>query len=73
VTGHTLRSSRFPKGGLRACHHVFIRGEEYLVFFKHDACMILRSWNQLLIDLILPTYILVICTLLHDFFKGKLL
>jgi hypothetical protein len=39
-TGHTLRSSRFSNGGLRACH-VSIRGEEYLVWFKHDSCKIL--------------------------------
>jgi hypothetical protein len=40
---------------------------EHLVLFKHDACMILRSWNQLLIDPLLPTYNLVICTLLPDY------
>jgi hypothetical protein len=68
VTRHTLRFGRFPKGGLCASH-VPIRGEEYLVLFKHDVCMILRSWNQLLVDPILPTYNLVICTLLPDFLK----
>jgi hypothetical protein len=35
--------------------------------------MILRLWNQQLVDPIPPTYNLVFCTLLHDFLKGKLL
>jgi hypothetical protein len=35
--------------------------------------MILQSWNQLLIDPILPTYSLVICTLSPNFLEGKLL
>jgi hypothetical protein len=72
VTRHTLRSGRFPMGCLRACH-VSIRGEEYLVLFKYDTCMILRLWIQLLVDPIPPTYKLVFCTLLPDFLKCKLL
>jgi hypothetical protein len=52
--------------------HLYKRGE-HLVLFKHDACIILRPWDQLLIDPQLPTYNLVICTLLLDFLKGKLL
>jgi hypothetical protein len=72
VTRYTLRSGRLPKGGLRACL-VSIRGEEYLILFKYDACMILRLWNQLLVDHIPSIYNLIFGTLLPDFLKGKLL
>jgi hypothetical protein len=72
VTRYTLRSGHFPKGGLCACH-VSIRGEEYLVLFKYDACMILRLWNQLVVNPIPSTYNLIFGTLLSDFLKDKLL
>jgi hypothetical protein len=38
VSGYTSRSSCLPLGSLGTCH-TSIRGEDYLVLFKYDACM----------------------------------
>jgi hypothetical protein len=38
VPRHASRSGRLPLGGLGMCH-TSIRGEDYLVLFKYDACM----------------------------------
>jgi hypothetical protein len=38
VPGYTSRSDCLPLGSLGMCH-TSIRGEDYLVLFKYDACM----------------------------------
>jgi hypothetical protein len=38
VSRHALRSGRLPLGSLGTCHSS-IKGKDYLVWFKHDACM----------------------------------
>jgi hypothetical protein len=58
VPKYTLRSNRLPLGSLGACH-VSIRGEDYLVLFKYDACMTYDyGINHLLIPYLLCTPII---------------
>jgi hypothetical protein len=71
VSRFTLRSDRLPLGSLCACH-VSIRGEDYLVLFKYDACMTYDyGIDHLLIPYLLYiTYYLALC---YPTSKDKLL
>jgi hypothetical protein len=71
VLRYTLRPGRLPLGSLCACH-VSIRGEDYLVLFKYDACMTYDYG----INLLLILYLLCITYYLALYYpnsKDKLL
>jgi hypothetical protein len=71
VPRYAPRSGRLPLSSLGACH-VSIRGEDYLVLFKYDACMTYDYGNNLLLIpyLLRITYYL---TVFYPTSKDKLL
>jgi hypothetical protein len=62
VLRYALKFGRLLLGNLCACH-VSIRGEDYLVLFKYDACMTYDYG----INLLLIAYLLGITYYLHSF------